>query len=99
MAAMVRQYLGLAAQRRPTDRLCREIPLEASARSLDGKRILLIHNLSETFGQQQQWFQTARNSLLEHEKLLKEIKKKEILLHCIVHDLTQPLSAMNGVFH
>jgi signal transduction histidine kinase/CheY-like chemotaxis protein/HPt (histidine-containing phosphotransfer) domain-containing protein len=76
-----------------------EIPLEAAARSLDGKRILLLQNLSETFGQQQQWFQTARNSLLEHEELLKEIQKKEILLHCIVHDLTQPLSAMNGVFN
>jgi signal transduction histidine kinase/CheY-like chemotaxis protein/HPt (histidine-containing phosphotransfer) domain-containing protein len=75
-----------------------EIPLEASARSLDGKRILLIQNLSETYGQQQKWFQTARNSLLEHETLLKEIQKKEILLHCIVHDLTQPLSAMSGVF-
>jgi signal transduction histidine kinase/CheY-like chemotaxis protein/HPt (histidine-containing phosphotransfer) domain-containing protein len=77
----------------------REIPLEASARSLDGKHILLIQNISESFGQQQRWFQTARNSLLEHEKLLKEIQKKEILLHCIVHDLTQPLSAINGVFH
>src|SRR5271170_7938227 len=77
----------------------REIPLEATARSLDGKRILLLQNLSETFVQQQQWFQTARNSLLEHEKLLKEVQKKEILLHCIVHDLTQPLSAMNGVFN
>src|SRR5580658_351423 len=77
----------------------REIPLEAAARSLDGKRILLLQNLSETFGQQQQWFQTARNSLLEHERLLKEVQKKEILLHCIVHDLTQPLSAMNGVFN
>jgi hypothetical protein len=77
----------------------REVPLEAVARSLDGKRILLLQNLSETFGQQQQWFQTARNSLLEHEKLLKEVQKKEILLHCIVHDLTQPLSAMNGVFN
>lgn len=76
----------------------RDVPLEAAARSLDGKRILLLRNLSETFAQQQQWFQTARNSLLEHEKLLKEIQKKEILLHCIVHDLTQPLSAMNGVF-
>jgi signal transduction histidine kinase/CheY-like chemotaxis protein/HPt (histidine-containing phosphotransfer) domain-containing protein len=77
----------------------REVPLEAAARSIDGKQILRLQNLSETFGQQQQWFQTARNSLLEHEKLLKEIQKKEILLHCIVHDLTQPLSAMNGVFN
>src|SRR6202161_2433983 len=77
----------------------REIPMEATARSLDGKRILLLQNLSETFGQQQKWFQTARNSQLEHEKLLKEIQKKEILLHCVVHDLTQPLSAMDGVFH
>ena len=41
-----------------------------TARSLDGKRIFLLQNLSETFGQQQQWFQTARDSLLEHEKLL-----------------------------
>ena len=42
--------------------------------------------------------QTARNSILEHEKLLREIQKKEILLHCIVHDLSQPLSAMRGSF-
>jgi signal transduction histidine kinase/DNA-binding response OmpR family regulator/HPt (histidine-containing phosphotransfer) domain-containing protein len=53
----------------------------------------------ETFDQQQELFQTARDSLLVYEKLLREIQKKEILLHCIVHDLTQPLSAMNSVFH
>ena len=76
----------------------KDTPLEASAYWLEGKQILIIRNLSETFAQQQAWFQTARDSLLEHEKLLKEIQKKEILLHCIVHDLTQPLSAMNGVF-
>jgi hypothetical protein len=73
-------------------------PLEASAYSLDGKRVLLVKNLSDTFAQQQAWFQTARDSLLAHEKLYREIQKKEILLHCIVHDLTQPLSAMTGVF-
>jgi signal transduction histidine kinase/CheY-like chemotaxis protein/HPt (histidine-containing phosphotransfer) domain-containing protein len=77
----------------------KDTPLEASAYLLDGKQILIVRNLSETFAQQQAWFQTARDSLLEHEKLIKEIQKKEILLHCIVHDLTQPLSAMNGVFH
>jgi signal transduction histidine kinase/CheY-like chemotaxis protein/HPt (histidine-containing phosphotransfer) domain-containing protein len=77
----------------------RDTPLEVSAHLLDGKQILIVRNLSETFAQQQAWFQTARDSLLAHEKLIKEIQKKEILLHCIVHDLTQPLSAMNGVFH
>lgn len=77
----------------------REIPLEASAYLLDGTRLLIVRNLSETFDQQQELFQTARDSLLVYEKLLREIQKKEILLHCIVHDLTQPLSAMNSVFH
>jgi len=77
----------------------REIPLEASAYFLDDRRVLVVRNLSETFDQQQEIFQTARDSLLVYEKLLREIQKKEILLHCIVHDLTQPLSAMNSVFH
>jgi signal transduction histidine kinase/DNA-binding response OmpR family regulator len=77
----------------------REVPLEASAYFLDGTRLLIVRNLSETFDQQQELFQTARDSLLVYEKLLREIQKKEILLHCIVHDLTQPLSAMNSVFH
>ena len=77
----------------------REIPLEASAYLLEGQRLIVVRNLSETFDQQQELFQTARDSLLVYEKLLHEIQKKEILLHCIVHDLTQPLSAMNSVFH
>jgi signal transduction histidine kinase/CheY-like chemotaxis protein len=77
----------------------REIPLEAFALSLDGKNILILRNLSSTFAEQQRWFQTARDSLLAHEKLLTEIQKKEILLHCIIHDLSQPLSAMSGCFN
>jgi signal transduction histidine kinase/CheY-like chemotaxis protein/HPt (histidine-containing phosphotransfer) domain-containing protein len=77
----------------------RDIPLEAFALSLDGRKILILRNLSATFAEQQQWFQTARDSLLAHEQLLSEIQKKEILLHCIVHDLSQPLSAMSGCFN
>jgi signal transduction histidine kinase/CheY-like chemotaxis protein len=75
-----------------------EIPLEASAVSLDGKSLLIVKNLSSTFAEQQQLYQTARDSLLEHEKLIREVQKKEILLHCIIHDLTQPLTAMTGCF-
>jgi signal transduction histidine kinase/CheY-like chemotaxis protein/HPt (histidine-containing phosphotransfer) domain-containing protein len=76
-----------------------ETPLEAVALRLDGKKVLLIRNFSASFAEQTQWLQTARDSLLEHEKLLREIQKKEILLHCIIHDLSQPLSAMRGCFN
>jgi signal transduction histidine kinase/CheY-like chemotaxis protein/HPt (histidine-containing phosphotransfer) domain-containing protein len=81
------------------DKNGREVPLEAFAVSLDSKKILILQNLSAHFAEQQQWFQTARDSLLAHEQLLSEIQKKEILLHCIVHDLSQPLTAITGCFN
>ena len=73
----------------------REIPLQARALLLDGKRILAIFNPDAQFHEQVQMLQTARNALLVHERLAREIQKKEILLHCIVHDLSQPLSVMH----
>ncbi len=76
----------------------KEIPLEASAFWLAGKQVLLVRDLSGTFAQQQQLLQTARDSLLAHERLIRETQKKEILLHCIIHDLSQPLTAMRGCF-
>jgi signal transduction histidine kinase/CheY-like chemotaxis protein/HPt (histidine-containing phosphotransfer) domain-containing protein len=81
------------------DKTGREIPLEAFALSLAKRKILILRNLSAHFAEQQQWFQTARDSLLAHEQLLSEIQKKEILLHCIVHDLSQPLTAISGCFN
>ncbi|MGB0034660.1 MAG: HAMP domain-containing sensor histidine kinase, partial [Candidatus Acidiferrales bacterium] len=77
----------------------KETPLEALALWLDKKRVLLVRNFTSSYAQQQQWLQTARDSLLEHERLMREIQKKEILLHCIVHDLSQPLTAMRGCFN
>jgi signal transduction histidine kinase/DNA-binding NarL/FixJ family response regulator/HPt (histidine-containing phosphotransfer) domain-containing protein len=75
------------------------IPLEATAMMVASRRILTVRNLGKAYSEQQEMYQTARDSLLSHEKLLREILKKEILLHCIVHDLSQPLSAMAGTFH
>jgi signal transduction histidine kinase/HPt (histidine-containing phosphotransfer) domain-containing protein len=75
-----------------------EIALEAKALTQSGKHLLAIHSPEKLYEEKVQVLQTARNSLLEHEKLLREIQKKEILLHCIVHDLSQPLSAMLGSF-
>ena len=72
-----------------------EIPLQARALRIDGKRVLAIFNPDAQFHEQVQMLQTARNALLVHERLAREIQKKEILLHCIVHDLSQPLSVMH----
>jgi signal transduction histidine kinase/CheY-like chemotaxis protein len=75
-----------------------QIALEARAMHLDGKQVLAIFSPDTQYQEKAQVLQTARNSQLQHEKLLREIQKKEILLHCIVHDLSQPLSAMRGAF-
>jgi len=75
----------------------REIPVQARALFLGGKRILALFSPDSQFREQVKMLQTARNALLDHERLAREIQKKEILLHCIVHDLSQPLSVMHVV--
>ena len=76
----------------------REIPLDAIALRVAGKRVLALQSRPAAFAEQSRILQTARDGLLVHERLLKEIQKKEILLHCIIHDLSQPLTAMRGCF-
>lgn len=76
----------------------KEIPLQAIALHLDGQSFLALHSPESQFQERTQLLQTARNSLLDHEKLQREIQKKEILLHCIIHDLSQPLSVMSVAF-
>jgi signal transduction histidine kinase/CheY-like chemotaxis protein len=72
-----------------------EIPVQAKALFLGGQRILALFSPDSQFREQTRFLQTARNALLDHERLAREIQKKEILLHCIVHDLSQPLSVMH----
>jgi signal transduction histidine kinase/CheY-like chemotaxis protein len=73
----------------------REIPLQARALLLKEKRILALYSPVSQFREQVKVLQTARDASLDHERLAREIQKKEILLHCIVHDLSQPLSVMH----
>ena len=73
----------------------REMPVQAKALLAGGRRILVLVSPDAQFQEQGKILQTARNSLLDRERLVREIQKKEILLHCIVHDLSQPLSVMH----
>lgn len=76
----------------------REVPLEALALTIGDKRVLSIQSQPAAFEERTRVLQTARDGLLVHERLRSEIQKKEILLHCIIHDLSQPLTAMRGCF-
>jgi signal transduction histidine kinase/FixJ family two-component response regulator/HPt (histidine-containing phosphotransfer) domain-containing protein len=76
----------------------RELALEATAFRLAGRPILLIRNPQKRFEHESELLQTARDAALVHERLIREIQKKEILLHCVIHDLSQPLSAIRGCF-
>lgn len=73
-----------------------ELPLEAIALHADGQRLLLVQRLEEGFEERRHVLQAARSSQLEHEGLRREIQKKDLLLHCIVHDLNAPLSSLAG---
>jgi signal transduction histidine kinase/HPt (histidine-containing phosphotransfer) domain-containing protein/ActR/RegA family two-component response regulator len=72
-----------------------EIPLQATALRLENRPILAVFSPGPQYQERVRILQTARGSALEHEMLLREIQKKEILLHCIIHDLSQPLSVMS----
>jgi signal transduction histidine kinase/CheY-like chemotaxis protein len=72
-----------------------EIPLQATALFLESRPVLAICSPGSQYQERVQILQTARSFTLEHQKLLREIQKKEILLHCIIHDLSQPLSVMS----
>jgi len=70
----------------------------ATALLLDDRRALLaIERLREFASEIEMPLQAARESRLHYERLQKEIDKKELLLHCIVHDLKGTLAGMLGV--
>ncbi len=73
------------------------LPLEATAMlSSTGHRALLVQRMEESFQQQRRTLQQARDTSLRLERLNRDVQQKEVLLHCIVHDLKGPLSVILG---
>lgn len=70
--------------------------LEASALQVKDRQVLLIERQLSLFGDMHAILQKARENTLNLQRLVEETQKKEILLHCIVHDLVQPLTGMKG---
>ena len=68
--------------------------LQATALFVQDRPLLLL----KVPFHQEAWpiYQHAREQRLENEQLVEEINKREVLLHCIVHDLSNPLSGIKG---
>ena len=70
--------------------------LEATALSVGDLKVLLIDSLSSAYDERQSLLQRARRTSLDYQRLLQETQSKEILLHCIVHDLRGPLTGIKA---
>lgn len=79
-----------------TDATGKEYSLEAAAVCVDARPLLLIAFPQMGYEEKLAIMQKARDNNLLYHQLAKEIEKKEILLHCIVHDLAGPLTSLSG---
>ncbi|MBL9126087.1 MAG: HAMP domain-containing histidine kinase, partial [Verrucomicrobiales bacterium] len=73
-----------------------DLHLHAAAMRTDAGGFLVIRRADSEFEARRQVLQLARERALDHERLLEETSAKEVLLHCIVHDLAGPLSGIQG---
>jgi len=67
----------------------REIPVQARALFLGGKRALALFSPDSQFREQVKTMQTARNAVLDHERLAREIQKRKF---CCTASCTTSLS-------
>ncbi|WP_193195761.1 sensor histidine kinase [Nostoc sp. MG11] len=78
-----------------TDLTGKECHFEASAICVNNKKILLIELLNETYQEKLYIIQKARENQLNYQQWLKDNQKKEVLIHCIIHDMAGQLSSIN----
>ncbi|MCB0717507.1 MAG: HAMP domain-containing histidine kinase [Bacteroidetes bacterium] len=73
-----------------------EKALEAIALVASGTPILLIKSPTTDHETVRDLLQKSRSQSIEYGRMIKEINKREVLLHCIVHDLSTPLAGVKG---
>jgi signal transduction histidine kinase len=73
-----------------------ELHLEATAVHVDGQALLVVSRNERLFLEASLVLQRARELHLAHASLMREIEHKDVLMHCIVHDLAAPLHSILG---
>ncbi|MFL9451806.1 MULTISPECIES: sensor histidine kinase [Nostocales] len=73
----------------------KEYHFEALAICVEQRPFLLIELKEDLFIEKQSIIQKARENKLEYHHLFKETQKKEVLIHCVIHDIAGQLSGIN----
>lgn len=73
-----------------------EVPVEAIAVVSSTVRLLVLRTPWSEYLEKRTVLTRARSSVLEHDRLQREVEKKETLVRCIVHDLANPLAGIKG---
>jgi signal transduction histidine kinase len=73
----------------------KEYHFEASAIIVNQQKILIIELLEKDYIEKLAIIQKARENKLNYYQLVKDNQKKEILIHCIIHDIAGQLSGIN----
>ncbi|MEM8714093.1 MAG: HAMP domain-containing sensor histidine kinase, partial [Planctomycetota bacterium] len=76
-----------------------DMSFQAHALALsDGRGVVVVEHKDVSLAQMQSSLQRQRDAELSYEGLSHEMQVKDVLLHCIVHDLRGPLSSLVGAF-
>lgn len=73
-----------------------ELHLVGTAVLLDGAPLLIVMENEQTFRHERLMLQRARELRFAHDALSREIEQRDVLTHCVVHDLRSPLNAIAG---
>jgi len=79
-----------------TDPAGEQVMLVATAMRLGARPLLLIDGNQHVLGERVALLQKAREGLWAHQRLLRTVDQKDILFHCIVHDLATQISTIRG---
>jgi signal transduction histidine kinase len=73
-----------------------ELHLAAVALMARGEALLVVLENERAFVEERLMLQRARELRFAHDALSHEIEQKEVLAHCVVHDLRSPLNSVLG---
>lgn len=73
-----------------------EVVLEAAALTAQGRALLILRQAQVSAEDARHVLQESRAQALEMRRLMREVNKREVLLHCIIHDLSTPLAGIKG---